>query len=383
MTSQKTLTWAPLLPLRALFYKGESRVPEVLSDRSVRFYFSGSHALWNGLQALKLPRGTQILFPAFHCGAELDSALKAGFRADFYRIDSRLRIDLDAVRRMLNPQTRALFLIHFFGFSQPIESVKEFCRVHDLLLVEDCAHALYSSDGNRPLGTTGDLAVFSLRKFLPVPEGGAFRLADRFAPPEEAPPPPRGETLRGLKHETERSVRMRGSAPAGLALDVAKGALLPLSSLKGRRRSLPQCLDASIYFDVGRGGWGISALSKRLLGRIDHRRIVQKRRENFSFLLNALSGRGTAEPLFDVLPEGICPWMFPLTAPNVSSLIAHLREGGIEAEPFWREIHPVFPLERFPEIKELKARLIGLPVHQDLGESELSFLAERIKTWRG
>jgi len=43
-----------------------------------------------------------------------------------------------------------------------------------LLLIEDCAQALLSKFGESPLGSFGDVAIFSIRKTLPVPDGGAL-----------------------------------------------------------------------------------------------------------------------------------------------------------------------------------------------------------------
>ena len=58
-------------------------------------------------------------------------------------------------------------------------------------LIEDCALSLFSHDGERPLGSLGDAAIFCFYKTLPVPHGGGLLLRKvheaGLAPP--APPP--------------------------------------------------------------------------------------------------------------------------------------------------------------------------------------------------
>ena len=87
-------------------------------------------------------------------------------------------------------QTRAVLIIHYFGFPQPIHKIREICNKKDVLLIEDCAHALFSSHGEEAIGSEGDLAIFSLRKTLPLPEGGGLLInnPELEKPPELSPP---------------------------------------------------------------------------------------------------------------------------------------------------------------------------------------------------
>src|SRR5207245_6549749 len=67
-----------------------------------------------------------------------------------------------------------LYLIHYVGFPGPVQELSVACRARRLLLIEDCAQALLSNCAERPLGSFGDVAIFSIRKTLPVPDGGAL-----------------------------------------------------------------------------------------------------------------------------------------------------------------------------------------------------------------
>ena len=69
--------------------------------------------------------------------------------------------------------------------------MKQLAEQHGLPLIEDCALSLLSADGDTPLGTTGDVAIFCLYKTLPVPNGGAMVVNGprRYSLPEPPPPP--------------------------------------------------------------------------------------------------------------------------------------------------------------------------------------------------
>jgi perosamine synthetase len=66
-----------------------------------------------------------------------------------------------------------VLVVHYFGFPQPIVKIKEFCKERGLYLLEDCAHVLQGrTEEGIVLGTSGDISIFSWRKFLPVYDGG-------------------------------------------------------------------------------------------------------------------------------------------------------------------------------------------------------------------
>ena len=83
--------------------------------------------------------------------------------------------DCDELAALCTPDVRALYVIHYLGWPQPIAALAAFCRERGLPMIEDCALALLSRTANRPLGTFGDYSVFCLYKSLPVPNGMRLR----------------------------------------------------------------------------------------------------------------------------------------------------------------------------------------------------------------
>ncbi|MCA9402046.1 MAG: DegT/DnrJ/EryC1/StrS aminotransferase family protein, partial [Candidatus Omnitrophica bacterium] len=144
------------------------------SAKKVSFHFRGANAIYHGLKRLSLPKGSTVLMPAYHCGVEVDAVLRNKLEVKFYHLDDKLNVDLTRLNGFLDETVKVLFVIHYFGMPQPMGEISRFCQKHQILLFEDCAHALYSRGDGRVLGTAGDLSIFSLQKSLPVVDGGVL-----------------------------------------------------------------------------------------------------------------------------------------------------------------------------------------------------------------
>lgn len=179
-------------PLRSLMRKGLGLLRVSPFDgKNVHFTYLGRSAIWQAVGMLGLSDGDEVLVPSYNCGSELDPLFHRGLRVIPYRILCSAEIDFDDLRRRATHRTRAVYVTHFFGFPQRLEPVLRFCRERQLFLIEDCAIALFSYDSGGFLGRTGDVAIFSLRKTLPLSDGGAIIVNNpclRRADCQEQPP---------------------------------------------------------------------------------------------------------------------------------------------------------------------------------------------------
>ncbi|MCX5704161.1 MAG: DegT/DnrJ/EryC1/StrS family aminotransferase [Candidatus Omnitrophica bacterium] len=123
---------------------------------------------------LGLGSGTEVLAPAYNCGSEIDALLDSGASVVLYRIDRCCKIDIEDLRSRITSKTKAIYVTHYFGFPQGMGEIRELCSIYKIYLIEDCALSLFSSDGLKKLGDCGEIAVFSLPKTLPVPDGGVL-----------------------------------------------------------------------------------------------------------------------------------------------------------------------------------------------------------------
>jgi perosamine synthetase len=85
-----------------------------------------------------------------------------------------LNMDVAAVERVLSPRTRALIGVDIAGQPCDWHRLRELAQSHQLLLVDDAAHALPSTLQTRPVGSWADLTAFSFyaTKTLTTGEGG-------------------------------------------------------------------------------------------------------------------------------------------------------------------------------------------------------------------
>jgi dTDP-4-amino-4,6-dideoxygalactose transaminase len=85
-----------------------------------------------------------------------------------------MNIDPKRVRERIGPRTRAILPVHFAGRACEMEELCAISEEHDLVLVEDCAHAIETEYHGRRAGTFGDFGCFSfyVTKNLAMGEGG-------------------------------------------------------------------------------------------------------------------------------------------------------------------------------------------------------------------
>ena len=144
------------------------------NTRRCSLFFSARYALSAGVRALGLTSDENILMPSYNCWVEIDPILYQGLRIKYYRITKTFSVDLDDLRAAINEKTRAVLITHYLGFPQPLDEIKEVCEQYKLILIEDCAHAFLSEYKGRPVGSFGDISIFSFRKTLPIPDGAAL-----------------------------------------------------------------------------------------------------------------------------------------------------------------------------------------------------------------
>lgn len=340
--------------------------------------FSGTAALYAAAHTLGLGPGDGILFPAYNCGHEVEPFLRRGIRPAFYRIGPGLRAEPDDVERRIRSDTRAVLLTHYFGFPQDVEAFRELCDRRGLLLIEDCAHALFSAHEGRPLGSRGDAAVFSLRKSLPLTDGGALLLRD--APAGDAPmlcgPPRRPVALKRLDL-WKKSLLQAASPPGWLLSRAALLALAPALRLRetleahgvGARASWYDPDDEAFDFPDEVLSWQMSDLAAAALTALDSaaiRAIRAVRRAHYARLLEPLRVLPGARLLLPDLPPEVCPLFLPLAVDRPQQVVERLRADGISAAPWWEGFHPSVPWDEYPEAVELKRTGIVLPIHQAL-----------------
>jgi dTDP-4-amino-4,6-dideoxygalactose transaminase len=331
--------------------------------------------IYHLFRALEFKKGEIVLVPDYHSGNEVSAIRAAGATIVYYPILRNLEPDLDALSRLaakLNP--RVIYVIHYLGWPQPMKEIAAMCRERGSILIEDCALSLLSEPDGKPLGATGDYSVFCLYKTLPVPNGGLLVQNRNIL----------GE-LAGLKLQRCPQTTAIGRS-AELALEALRSrADLIGKTLFGIKRSFGRLLRSADVRQVpiGNIGWNLgdvnvamSSICDTVMQRLDYDRIRRKRRENFLLLQQKLHGRVTM--LREDLDEGVCPLFFPILVRDKHAAAKALWQRGIGAVEFWNEERPVAERDSGPEAQYLRAHVLELPIHQDVGPAQVKYIADQV-----
>jgi perosamine synthetase len=362
-----------------------ARLPSIPQTSRRYLFFLARNAIYHSLRALDIQPGQSVLVPAFICAAAVEPIEAYGAKAVFYGVGQDCTPAFSDIEAKINGETRAILAVHYFGFPRGIRKIREMCDRHGLFLIEDCAHVLRGQDGDRPLGTFGEASVFSWRKFLPLYDGGELVLNHWE----------RDLTVEWHKENLLFTLRaskklLEDALPEALAAALAM-LRLPKSSAEkvtalaqrpvGGGRSLHIDPNSS-SFEKEMVNFRISFLSRVLLEHCALESIVAKRRENYLYLQQWLGDLKGVRPLFDDLPAGICPWVFPLFFDDMPNGHVPLRKLGIPAVTWGGVRHPGVNSAEFPSADFLYKNLVFLPIHQSLGPKDLNLIVNTVRAVR-
>lgn len=340
---------------------------------NVRYFYFARNAVWLTVKMLGLDQG-EVLVPAYHHGVEVEALLDAGAQVKFYRVGAKWDVDLNDVEKQIGPKTRALYLIHYAGFPGPVDEMRALADKYGLPLIEDCALSLLSSDGSRPLGSTGDVGIFCLYKTLPVPNGGAMVINGlrNYAIPEPMAAPSTS-TFSHVMSSLLQNFELRGGAFGRGVRSLVRS----LGKTTVSAASIERVATGTQHFNRAHVDLGMSPLTKRIALAQDLDGIVEKRRRNYFFLLGRL--REVSQPLFNELPSGVCPLFYPLVVEDKAEIMARLHAQGIDSIDFWRYFHPACDASRFPEVVKARRSIVEIPCHQDLDPETMQKVAHAVK----
>src|SRR5271170_4146088 len=150
-------------------------------NRHVRVMTSATAGLEMALEVAGIGEGDEVIVPAMSFAASANVVARLRAVPKFVDIDLLTRnIDLNQVPAVITPKTRAIMPVHFAGLPVDMDALYGLASQHNLRVVEDAAHAIGSSYRDKPIGSFGDLVVFSFHpnKNMTTIEGGAVSSAD-------------------------------------------------------------------------------------------------------------------------------------------------------------------------------------------------------------
>jgi perosamine synthetase len=336
------------------------------------------NALYHGLAALGLVPGDRVLLPAYICATAVEPFLAYGLTVDFYEVPRDCRVDVANIEARIDHRTRAVLCVHYFGFPQKLASLRDLCDRHGVFLIEDCAHVLPDPATDVGMGSAGDVAVFSWRKLLPIGDGAELVINRARCEPRVSWE--RESLLVSLKVINDLCHQVAARSDSRMLRSLYHLLQAPKRLLGGRAtRALIPVEDDRTPFETRMVNFPMTRVSRWVFRHSDFEAIRSRRRENYRFLLEALTGLSGVTIPFAGVPGGVCPWVFPVVLEGLANPHWRLRARGIPAVSWGGVRHPSLPKGRFPQAEFLYDNLIFLPVHQSLGVRDLSLVVDEVK----
>ena len=129
------------------------------------------------LKERQLQPGDEVITVATGFPTTVNPIFQNGLVPVFLDVDiPTYNIDVSQLEAALSEKTRAVMIAHTLGNPFDLRTVTEFCKKHNLWLVEDCCDAVGALYDNRMVATFGDVATVSFypAHHITMGEGGAL-----------------------------------------------------------------------------------------------------------------------------------------------------------------------------------------------------------------
>jgi dTDP-4-amino-4,6-dideoxygalactose transaminase len=132
-------------------------------------------ALHLGILVAGLEPGDEVITTPLTFCATANAIIHAGATPLLADVDPRtMNIDPAAIEAAITPRTRAIIPVHFAGRPCDVAAIRDLATRHELVVIEDCAHAIETRYNGDAAGTFGDFGCFSfyVTKNVTTGEGG-------------------------------------------------------------------------------------------------------------------------------------------------------------------------------------------------------------------
>ena len=142
---------------------------------------NGTAALHMAALAAGVKEGDEVITTPITFAASANCALYCGARPVFADIDPETyNIDPEKVEAAITPATKAVVAVDYTGQSVAFDPIRDICKKHGLVLIEDGAHVIGTKYKGQPNGSLSDMTVLGFHPVKTVTggEGGAVLTND-------------------------------------------------------------------------------------------------------------------------------------------------------------------------------------------------------------
>jgi len=153
------------LSLATKVEKAEKDCNEYLGTESSTFVTNATAGFEIAYKYANLKPGDEVIVPAITFVATMAYPLAVGAKLVFADVDP-LTINMDPkdVEKKITDKTKMIVPVHIGGYPVDLDPIMELAKKHDILVLEDAAHAFGAMYKGRKIGTIGDFAGFSFHE---------------------------------------------------------------------------------------------------------------------------------------------------------------------------------------------------------------------------
>ena len=321
-------------------------------------------------EILKLGQSDEALLPAYLFQGLLSPFKESKVTVKFYKLKEDLSLDASDIERKMSRNTKVLWIMHYFGFPQPVEQLNRLREAYpSCAVVEDIAQAFLTSRMDASLGRFGDFNFNVYTKIVPIPDGSLLKSNRPIADLHWRNWQFKHIVCTGTRYTALilKDIYMKG-------YPVPKKLYLFLFNYADRL-----CDEYPIFAHM-------SWVSRRLVDKMDWEGIVARRRENYQHLLDNWDLRSIV-PLFSNLPGSVCPMGFVVLSENRDYIRSELIKAKIYCPVHW---HPTIggeghrfsseiDHEEFPASWEIARKIMMIPIDQRYGIEEMNRILEQLR----
>jgi dTDP-4-amino-4,6-dideoxygalactose transaminase len=145
--------------------KLEGQVNEFLGSKYATFLANATAGFEIGYRYANLKEGDEVIAPANTFIATISYPLAVGAKVVFADLDGRtVNMDPADVERKITDKTKVIIPVHIGGWPVDMDTIMKLAKKHDLVVIEDAAHAFGSVYKGRKIGTIGHFGSFSFHE---------------------------------------------------------------------------------------------------------------------------------------------------------------------------------------------------------------------------
>ncbi|MBD8025404.1 UDP-4-amino-4,6-dideoxy-N-acetyl-beta-L-altrosamine transaminase [Ureibacillus sp. Re31] len=153
----------------------EKTVANYVGSKYAVAFSNGTAALHGACFAAGITVGDEVITTPITFAASANCIRYVGGTVVFADIDEETyNIDHKEIEKKITDKTKAIIPVHFTGQPVNLDAIHSIAEKHDLIVIEDAAHALGASYKGKKVGALSDMTMFSFHpvKHVTTGEGG-------------------------------------------------------------------------------------------------------------------------------------------------------------------------------------------------------------------